>query len=170
MDYKKDNIHELNDLDKPPAKIPVINNNNSNNIINKPNDKEINNISIIKTKTNNNKEIVKPINSGSKSNSIKIYINGNYKFNKNFEKNLSFKTLKNKLINELKFNFSYRLKDGFVFGKDEETIFTLESILNKDELYIVYDKYNNFLNNFNNYKYNNISKNNNNLKLNDEES
>ena len=81
-----------------------------------------------------------------------------------------FVWIKWRKFNELKFNFSYRLKDGFVFGKDEETIFTLESILNKDELYIVYDKYNNFLNNFNNYKYNNISKNNNNLKLNDEES
>ena len=38
MDYKKDNMHELNNLDKLPSEIPVINNNNSNNIINKPNE------------------------------------------------------------------------------------------------------------------------------------
>ncbi len=36
-------------------------------------------------------------------------------------------------------------------------------------MYLVWDKYNNFLKNFNNYKYNNISKNNNNLKANNEE-
>ena len=176
MDYKKDNMHQSNNLDKPPAEIPVINNNKFNYVINKPNNelkkivnKEINNISIIKTEINNNKEIVKSIDGGSKSNGIKIYINGNYKFTKNYEKNLSLKTLNNKLINELKFDFSFRLKDGFVLGKDEETIFTLENILYKDELYLVWDKYNNFLKNFNNYKYNNISKNNNNLKANNEE-
>ncbi len=60
MDYKKDNMHELNNLDK----------------INKPNElkkivnKQINNISIIKTEINNNKEIVKSINRGSKQSSI----------------------------------------------------------------------------------------------------
>ena len=70
MNYKKDNMHELNNLDKPPTKFLVINNNNSNNIINKPN--KLKKLSIIKTEINNNKEIVKSINSGSKSNSIKI--------------------------------------------------------------------------------------------------
>ncbi len=93
MDYKKDNMHQSNNLDKPPAEIPVINNNKFNYVINKPNNelkkivnKEINNISIIKTEINNNKEIVKSIDGGSKSNGIKIYINGNYKFTKNYEK------------------------------------------------------------------------------------
>ena len=68
---------------------------------------------------------------------LKIYINGNFKFEKEFIKDMPLEKIREEIFKEIKCDFFFLLPDGFIISKEEEKIFSLEGILNKNRLYII---------------------------------
>ena len=100
--------------------------------------KEIHNYSNILEKENLKNKANKELPTVGITNiiSVKIYVNGVYKFKKKLEKDLPLKKVKIEIQNEIKNNFNFLLPDGFIINENEEDIFSLEGILNEDKLYI----------------------------------
>ena len=142
----KDTDSNLNSqiINKPPADIPII-----NNIIEKPKeDKKINQINFIGK--GNPKET--PGLSLTEAIKIKVFINGNFQFECEMDKNWDLIRVRKKLSNYIKNDFLFLLPDGFIINHNEEEIFSLEGILNGDKIYINHEQLILDMNNKNNNK------------------
>ena len=121
-----------------PAATPI-----SNNYSEKKKN-ENTNIETSKDKTKNfeKKEDIKIIQNPpvKKEKKIKIFINGNYQFDCELNKNLNLIEVKQKLKKYIKGDFLFLLPDGFIINHEEEEIFSVEGILNEDKIYINQEK------------------------------
>ena len=122
----KDDDSNLNSqiINKPPADIPII-----NNIIEKPKqiienneDKKLNQINII----GKDNLKVTPGLSLTESIKVKIFVNGNFQFDCEMDKNLDLIKVRIKLSSYIKNDFLFLLPDGFIINHNEEEIFSLE--------------------------------------------
>jgi hypothetical protein len=132
-----------NDIENiPPAVTPAkINNYEIKNNINK----EIENTNINKdySKYINPTEKIETINPLEMKNElikIKVYINGVYQLDYEFNKNLNLVKAREKLFNLITNDFLFLLPDGFVIKHEEEEIFSIEGILDVDKIYIIQEK------------------------------
>ena len=132
-----------NDIENiPPAVTPAkINNYEIKNNINK----EIENTNINKdySKYINPTEKIETINPLEMKNElikIKVYINGVYQLDYEFNKNLNLVKAREKLFNLITNDFLFLLPDGFVIKHEEEEIFSIEGILDVDKSYIIQEK------------------------------
>ena len=117
----KDTDSNLNSqiINKPPADIPII-----NNIIEKPKeDKKINQINFIGK--GNPKET--PGLSLTEAIKIKVFINGNFQFECEMDKNWDLIRVRKKLSNYIKNDFLFLLPDGFIINH-KRNIFSRRNI------------------------------------------
>ena len=128
--------------DKPPAETPISNRGSEgrNNI-----DKNIYNLNNKIVDESNKTHLEKkenqtPIEGITELAKVKVYINGNYQFDYDFDKNWTLSKARNKLLNQIKNDFLFLLPDGFIINHEEEDIFTIEGILNGDKIYINQEK------------------------------
>ena len=137
-EIKEDDFSLFNINNMPPADAPI-----NNNIIEKPK-KIIENfenkkLSQINFKEKENSKVT-PGLSLTESIKVKIFINGNFQFNCEMDKNWDLLKVRKKLSNYIKNDFLFLLPDGFIINHNEEEIFSLEGILNGDKIYINHEQ------------------------------